>query len=114
MASELQGGKGTHKLTNPEALVDALRALGIAAKLGPIRSEDHIVRGPERERLRDERRNWDQERQAQSAELRRQQDMLELHAENLEGRRERLDRLRAELEETHNSTLEMRIAVEEA
>ena len=53
VASELQGGKGTHKLTNPEALVDAIRALGIAAKLGPIRSEDHIVRGPERERLRE-------------------------------------------------------------
>ena len=53
VASELQGGKGAHKLTNPEALVDAIRALGVAAKLGPIHSEDHIVRGPERERLRD-------------------------------------------------------------
>jgi 4-hydroxy-3-methylbut-2-enyl diphosphate reductase len=53
VASELQGGKGTHKLTNPEALVDAIRSLGVAAKLGPIHSEDHIVRGAERERLRD-------------------------------------------------------------
>jgi 4-hydroxy-3-methylbut-2-enyl diphosphate reductase len=53
VASELQGGKGTHKLTAPEALVDALRALGTAAKLGPIRSEDHIVRKAEREHLRE-------------------------------------------------------------
>ncbi len=53
VASELQGGKGSHKLTNPEALVEAIRALGIAAKLGPIRSVDHLVRGPERERLRE-------------------------------------------------------------
>ena len=52
VASELQGGKGTHKLTNPEALVEALRALGTAAQLGPIRSEDHIVRQAERARLR--------------------------------------------------------------
>jgi len=53
VASELQGGKGTHKLKNPEALVDALRALGTVAKLGPIRSEDHIVRKAEREHLRE-------------------------------------------------------------
>ncbi len=52
VASELQGGKATYKLTNPEALVDAIRALGTAAQLGPIRSEDHIVRGAEREQLR--------------------------------------------------------------
>jgi 4-hydroxy-3-methylbut-2-enyl diphosphate reductase len=51
VASELQGGKGTQKLTDPEALVDAIRALGTDARLGPIRSEDHIVRGAERERL---------------------------------------------------------------
>lgn len=37
-----------------------------------------------------------------------------LHANNLEGRRERLDKLRAELEETHRTTLEMRMAIEEA
>jgi nucleoside phosphorylase len=51
VASELQGGRGAHKLTNPEALVDAIRALGTTAQLGPIRSEGHIVRGAERERL---------------------------------------------------------------
>lgn len=53
VASELQGGRGTHKLTDPEALVEALRALGTAAQLGPIRSEDHIVREAEREHLRE-------------------------------------------------------------
>jgi 4-hydroxy-3-methylbut-2-enyl diphosphate reductase len=53
VASELQGGTGTHKLTEPEALVDAIRALGTTAQLGPIRSEGHIARGAERERLRE-------------------------------------------------------------
>ena len=40
--------------------------------------------------------------------------MLTLHAENLEARRERLDLLRTELEETHRHTLEMRMSVEES
>jgi 4-hydroxy-3-methylbut-2-enyl diphosphate reductase len=53
VASELQGGKGAHKLTEPEALVDAIRALGAKAQLGPIRSENYIVRGAARERLRE-------------------------------------------------------------
>jgi 4-hydroxy-3-methylbut-2-enyl diphosphate reductase len=53
VASELQGGAGTRRLAHAEALVDALRALGTAAQLGPIYSEDHIVRGSERERLRE-------------------------------------------------------------
>jgi 4-hydroxy-3-methylbut-2-enyl diphosphate reductase len=51
VASELQGGKGTHKVTNPEALIDALRKLGTTAQLGPIYSADHIVREAEREQL---------------------------------------------------------------
>jgi 4-hydroxy-3-methylbut-2-enyl diphosphate reductase len=53
VASELQGGKGAHKLADPEALVDAIRALGTAARLGPIRSEGHTARGAEREQLRE-------------------------------------------------------------
>jgi len=53
VASELQGGAGAHKLAHTEALVDALRDLGVDAHFGPIRSEDHIVRGVERERLRE-------------------------------------------------------------
>lgn len=68
----------------------------------------------DRERLKLERDDWEQERSIQTADLRRQQDMLALHAQNLEGRRERLDKLRAELEETHRTTLEMRMAIEEA
>jgi len=52
VASELQGGKGTHKLARAEALVDALHDLGVDAHFGPIRSEDHIVRSAEREQLR--------------------------------------------------------------
>ncbi len=61
-----------------------------------------------------DRETWEHERQAQHTESRRQQDMLALHAENLEARRLRLDRLRAELEDTHRDTLEIRMAVEEA
>ena len=68
----------------------------------------------DRERINLEREEWDRERGGQLADLRRQQDMLALHAQNLEGRRERLDGLRAELEETHRTTLERRMAIEEA
>ena len=68
----------------------------------------------DRERLLNERQAWNRERETQQSELRRQQNMLKLHAENLEARRLRLDRLRAELEDTHRKTLEMRLSVEEA
>jgi len=64
--------------------------------------------------LRRHRAAWESDRASQKADLRRQQDMLSLHAENLETRRQRLDRLRAELEETNRQTLELRVAVEEA
>ncbi len=52
VASELQGGKGAHKLAPAEALVDALRDLGVNAHFGPIHSDEQIVRGVEREQLR--------------------------------------------------------------
>lgn len=65
------------------------------------------------QRMTQEYETWKKDRDAQKAELRRQQDMLALHAENLERRRERLDTLRAEVEETHRGTLEMRLALEE-
>ncbi|MFM9963651.1 MAG: hypothetical protein ACKV2Q_20785 [Planctomycetaceae bacterium] len=68
----------------------------------------------DREQIQREREDWERERGGQLADLRRQQDMLALHANNLEGRRERLDSLRAELEETHRTTLERRMAIEEA
>ncbi len=63
--------------------------------------------------LHAEREAWSSERQIQLVELRRQQELLTSLSENLESRRIRLDRLRAELEDTHRSTLEMRLAVEE-
>jgi hypothetical protein len=66
------------------------------------------------EDLRKERAAWESDRDSQRADLRRQQDLLALHAENLETRRQRLDRLRAELEETNRQTLELRLAVDEA
>jgi hypothetical protein len=66
------------------------------------------------EELRRDRAAWESERDSQKADLRRQQDLLALHAESLETRRQRLDRLRAELEETNRQTLELRLAVEDA
>lgn len=57
---------------------------------------------------------WEMEREQREADLRRQHDLLTTHAGNLEARRQRLDQLRAELEETNRQTLELRVAVEEA
>ena len=68
----------------------------------------------ERLNLQSEREAWEQERAIQQAEVRRQLDTLAERSEGMESRRARLDKLRAELEETHRATLEMRLAVEEA
>lgn len=76
-------------------------------------SAQHSAVKRERKRLEADREAWELERQAERAEIRRQQDVLSLHAQNLESRRIRLDHLRGELEETHRQTLEMRIAVED-
>lgn len=67
----------------------------------------------DRESLARERATWEQDREVQRADLRRQQDLLAVHADNLETRRQRLDRLRIELEETNRQTLELRLAIEE-
>jgi hypothetical protein len=68
----------------------------------------------DRMNLQREQNAWQTERQVQQSELLRQQELFTSHAENLESRRIRLERLRTELEDTHRSTLEMRLAVEEA
>jgi len=68
----------------------------------------------ERQRLASERQAWELKVQTQAAENRRQTDLIALHAENLEGRRGRLDRLREELEERHGKLLETQMAVDEA
>jgi 4-hydroxy-3-methylbut-2-enyl diphosphate reductase len=52
VASELCGTAGMRPIASASALVDALGKLGVSAHLGPIRSEDHLVCGEERERLR--------------------------------------------------------------
>ena len=57
---------------------------------------------------------WQAERQIQQSELLKQQELYSTHSESLESRRIRLEKLRTELEDTHRSTLEMRLAVEEA
>jgi 4-hydroxy-3-methylbut-2-enyl diphosphate reductase len=53
VASELLGGPGARKLADVDILVAALRALGERAHFGPILSLDHIVRGRERDHLRE-------------------------------------------------------------
>ena len=67
----------------------------------------------ERINFQAEQQAWEQERQIQQADMRRQKEAMALLGESLENRRVRLDKLRAELEETHRATLEMRLAVEE-
>ena len=52
VASELWGETGVRPVRGASALVDALGKLGVSAHLGPIRSEDHLVCGAERDRLR--------------------------------------------------------------
>ena len=74
--------------------------------------ESHSAR--ERERLSAERESWELKLQNQSAENRRQTDILALHAENLEKRRTRLDTLRTEIESRHSELLETQLAVDEA
>ena len=64
--------------------------------------------------LQREQSAWQAERQIQQSELLRQQELYSSHADSLETRRIRLEKLRTELEDTHRSTLEMRLAVEEA
>ncbi|MFP6764875.1 MAG: hypothetical protein VB858_14715, partial [Planctomycetaceae bacterium] len=74
--------------------------------------ESHSTR--ERERLAAERESWELKLQNQSAENRRQADIVALHAENLEKRRSRLDALRTEIESRHSELLETQLAVDEA
>jgi hypothetical protein len=68
----------------------------------------------DRHALRAERDAWEQERRRQELELQRQQATMISHAEALERKQSRLERLRSELEDTHRSTLELRLAVEES
>ena len=74
--------------------------------------DEHASR--ERERLAAERQSWELKVQTQTAENRRQTDMMSLHAENLEKRRDRLDQLREDLETRHQELLQTQIAVDEA
>jgi len=93
------------------------RELSLLREREVIRKTRHVIEDEHesaREKLLNEKQEWNRQRETQQSEMRRQQNMLKLHAENLESRRLRLDRLRAELEDTHRKTLEMRLAVEEA
>jgi hypothetical protein len=68
----------------------------------------------DRDGLAERQIRWEEERSAQQADLTRQEKLLSSQALNLGDRRVRLEELRLELEDTHQTTLEMRMAVEEA
>jgi 4-hydroxy-3-methylbut-2-enyl diphosphate reductase len=51
VASQLCGATSVRPMLGTDALVSALDDLGVVARLGSIRSEDHLVRGCERDRL---------------------------------------------------------------
>lgn len=53
VASEVRGPHAAHACRAPQLLVEALAERGIPAQLGAIQSVDHVVRGAERERVRD-------------------------------------------------------------
>lgn len=66
------------------------------------------------QRIVAEGKDWQLVRNKQQQDMVKQHEMLRLNAENLEGRQQRLEKLRLELEETNRRTLEMRLVVEEA
>jgi hypothetical protein len=66
-----------------------------------------------RERFERDREEWERQKSIEETEIRRQQNMLSLHAESVENRRRRLERLPHALEETQRQTLELKLAIEE-
>ena len=54
IASFLSSAAGARELESAEPLARAVEHLGLSARIGPIRSEDRVVRGAERERLRED------------------------------------------------------------
>jgi hypothetical protein len=60
-----------------------------------------------------ERDAWLQMRQEREAELEQRETLVAAENDRLDKRRERLEGLRSELEDTHRTTLEMRMAIEE-
>ena len=81
--------------------------------LDDARAALELRRSEEDKAVHHQRAAWNEESQALRADVRRQQDMLTLHAQNLEARRSRLDELRDALEETHRETLELRLVAEQ-
>jgi len=63
--------------------------------------------------LEEQQRDWKQRHELDQSDIKRQQNMLAIHAENLEARRYRLEQLQREVEETHRHTLEMKVVVEQ-
>ena len=56
---------------------------------------------------------WNQEKESREKELQRRMELLEVKNDNLALRRRQLEELREDIERTHQSTLETRLAIEE-
>jgi hypothetical protein len=63
--------------------------------------------------LEKQQREWQERHELEQSDIKRQQNMLAIHAENLEARRYRLEQLQRDVEETHRQTLEMKVVVEQ-
>ena len=88
-----------------------LREKSLAEQARQMHDEEQQRRASE---WQQERHEWQSAVEQQQSENHRQRDLLILQSRNLEGRRQRLDRLRNELETAHYETLELRVAVEQA
>jgi hypothetical protein len=103
------------QLTHVRALVEEReQSLGREQSLEAERRQtlEAELKGREEELAR-ESEAWTRLRQEREAELERRETLVAAESDRLDKRRERLENLRAELEETHRATLEMRMAIEE-
>jgi hypothetical protein len=105
----------SEQLNHVRALVEEReQSLGREQSLQSDRNQtrEAELRSREEEFMR-QRDAWAAARQERESDLERRETAVAAESDRLEKRRERLEGLRAELEETHRATLEMRMAIEE-
>ena len=96
-------------LERREQTVDQERELLLQSRLAFEAEQSQVRNGFEQER-----RALDTERTQQTTDYQRQQDLLAKHAESLDIRQQRIDRLRDELEQQHRVSLEAKVVQEQA
>ncbi len=98
-----------------EALEEQARSLDREREtLSRVRHATEDVGSRWHEAIEAERLAWQQERSTEQARLERQQTLVAQQLAAIDGKRLRMERLRQELEDTHRTNLELRLAVEEA